>query len=349
MTGEGKEVIRRVTRREFLGFMAAGAGAAISGGCSRSSGGARSRTPGQRRQYSHVNPIALGVYRRNMEEAALAGEAIDSYATDVGRYPVLTTIYAEWHAYPPFPTRVADLHLSRSRALMLTWQPWHHEAGVTQPIYALSTIIAGDHDAFIRRWANEAAAWAKPFYLRFAHEMNGHWFPWSAGVNNNTAAEYAQAWRHVHAIFQEENATNVKWVFCPNEGPQMSNIAQSYPGDAYVDWVAIDGYNWGSSRADTVWRSFYFVFDVAYRTLSQLTTKPIMIAETGCTELGGDKAAWIREGFLSDLPTLFPRLKAVIYFDCAQDGTDWRIGTSRGALDAYREVVTTPLYRGRLP
>ena len=349
MTSEGNRVARRVTRRDFLGFAAAGVGAAISGACRSSSGGLGDRSDVQQRRRGRVDPIALGVYRPNMEEVALAGGAIDSYATDVGRYPAFTTIYAEWYDHPPFPATVADIHLSRGCAPVLTWQPWHHGAGPTQPDYALSTIIAGHHDTFIRRWAHEAATWAKPFYLRFAHEMNGHWFPWSAGVNNNTVAEYAQAWRHIHAIFQEESTTNAKWVFCPNEGPQTSNIARFYPGDNYVDWVAIDGYNWGTSRADTDWRSAYNIFEGAYRTLSQLTNKPMMIGEIGCTELGGDKVEWIREGFLKELPTRFPRVKAVLYFDHAQDGTDWRISTSRDALDAYREVVGSPLYRGRLP
>jgi beta-mannanase len=43
---------------------------------------------------------------------------------------------------------------------------------------------------------------SKPFYLRFAHEMNGKWQPWSPGVNGNTAARYVIAWRHVHHIFR---------------------------------------------------------------------------------------------------------------------------------------------------
>ena len=41
-----------------------------------------------------------------------------------------------------------------------------------QPDYALREIIAGKHDAYIAQWARDAAAWGKPFYLRFAHEMN---------------------------------------------------------------------------------------------------------------------------------------------------------------------------------
>jgi hypothetical protein len=38
-----------------------------------------------------------------------------------------------------------------------------------------------------------ARAWAKPFYLRFAHEMNGKWQPWAPGANGNAAAQYVTA------------------------------------------------------------------------------------------------------------------------------------------------------------
>jgi hypothetical protein len=29
-----------------------------------------------------------------------------------------------------------------------------------------------------------------------------------------------------------------------------------YPGDAYVDWMGVDGYNWGTSQVGSKWRAF---------------------------------------------------------------------------------------------
>ena len=98
---------------------------------------------------------------------------------------------------------------------MVTWAPRDPNKGVNQSKYALKTIIAGNHDAYIRQWARDAATWGKPMYLRFAHEMNGTWFPWSPGVNGNTAKQFRSTWTRVHRIFQEEGATNVRWVWSP--------------------------------------------------------------------------------------------------------------------------------------
>src|SRR5436853_485094 len=83
----------------------------------------------------------------------------------------------------------------------LAWLPWVTTGGVGRPAYALRAIAAGEHDAYVREWARAAAAWGGPLYLRFAHEMNGDWYPWSVGVNGNTSADYQAAWRHVVDIF----------------------------------------------------------------------------------------------------------------------------------------------------
>ena len=73
-----------------------------------------------------------------------------------------------------------------------------------------------------------------------------------------------------------------------------------------------------------------------------------MIAEIACTEEGGDKADWIRQGLLNDLPTLFPKVRAVIWFQ-EQKETDWRVNSSDAALAAFKQVAVSPAYQGRLP
>ena len=112
-------------------------------------------------------------------------------------------------------------------------------------------MIEGHHDAYIREFAEAAKAWGHPFFLRFNWEMNGNWFPWSEGVNGNQPGEYVAAWRHVHDIFTQVGATNATWVWCPNVDPasKLHDLASLYPGDAYVDWTGLDGYNWGTNPA----------------------------------------------------------------------------------------------------
>ena len=159
-----------------------------------------------------------------------------------------------------------------------------------QLAYQLSDVIAGRHDSYITTWATAAKNWGHPFFLRFNWEMNGRWFPWSEGVNGNKPGEYIAAWRHVHELFQRAGARNATWVWCPNIDPYraMQPLNQVYPGDAYVDWTCLDGYNF-----NTPWTSFKDLYKSTYEEItgSIAPTKPMMIGETGSSETGGSKLA----------------------------------------------------------
>ena len=74
----------------------------------------------------------------------------------------------------------------------------------------------------------------------------------------------------------------------------VSGDCVARPGDEYVDWVGIDGYNFGTAKSGMSWRSFNETFKGTYDIVTGLTSRPVMIGETGSTESGGDKAAWIR-------------------------------------------------------
>ena len=232
---------------------------------------------------------------------------------------------------------------------MLDWNPWDSHAGGSnaQPEFALGRILAGDFDAYIRSWATGARDWGHPMFLRFAHEMNGSWYPWSEGVNGNTAGQYVAAWRHVHNIFTSVGATNVTWVWSPNAiYPGSTPLTGLYPGDPYVDWVAIDGYNWGTNpgRPD-VWKSFAQVFTPTYDALGALApSKPVMLAELGSTEHGGSKAAWIAD-VLAQIPANFPRIGAVVWFNWNTDA-DWSIESSPSAQAAFATGIASSVFTG---
>jgi hypothetical protein len=221
-------------------------------------------------------------------------------------------------------------------------------SNLSEPNFQLSDIIEGHHDAYIRKFAEAAKAWGHPFYLRFNWEMNGGWFAWAEGVNGNKAGEYVAAWRHVHDIFTQVGATNATWVWCPNVDPenQMQDLGKLYPGDAYVDWTGLDGYNWGTNptRPDR-WRSFDSLYSSTYKKItgSIAPSKPLMISEVGCSEYGGSKAAWIKD-MLAKIPTNYPKIHGVLWFDKFDDGMDWPIETSASATAAFAEGIQNPAY-----
>lgn len=226
---------------------------------------------------------------------------------------------------------------------LVTWEPWLYSQGVNQPAYSLQSIIDGVHDAYITQWAQASRAWGHPYFLRFAHEMNGNWNCWSERVNNNKPGQYVLAWRHIHDLFSARGVTNVSWVWSPNVLYSGSAaLKELYPGDTYVDWVAMDGYNWGTV-AGHQWQTFTQVFQQTYTELLSITSKPLMIAETASAEQAGNKATWITDGFTNQLPHAFPKIKAVVWFNENKE-TDWRIESSPSAQTAFANAISSNYY-----
>ena len=75
-----------------------------------------------------------------------------------------------------------------------------------------------------------------------------------------------------------------------------SGTAQAYyPGNAYVDWICADGYNWAPELPGASWRSFQEIFAPFYRW-GRSTGKPMVIGEFGTVEgAPGAKAAWFAQ------------------------------------------------------
>ncbi|MBN1405122.1 MAG: hypothetical protein JW946_01230 [Candidatus Omnitrophica bacterium] len=78
---------------------------------------------------------------------------------------------------------------------------------------------------------------------------------------------------------------------------ENNNFMFYYPGDKYVDFIGLDGYNWGNTKTWSRWRSFKEIFEGRLRELENITAKPVIISEFSSTSSGGDKALWIKEAF----------------------------------------------------
>jgi beta-mannanase len=151
----------------------------------------------------------------------------------------------------------------------------------------------------------------------------------------------------VRSIFERQAADNVGWVWSPYVRDRNTDPFEPYyPGHDVVDWVALDGYNWGRRRWWDRWPSFDAIFASSYATLQTLAPdRPIMVAEIGASERGGDKAAWMRDALLQAVPERYPAISAVVWFNQNKpDHADWRVDSSAAALRAWREVVADPRY-----
>jgi len=242
---------------------------------------------------------------------------LTAFETAANKKAAIVNNFYSWSKGGTFPSSFASAVRTHGSIPLITWEPWDSDNGsATQPTYKLSNIINGSFDTYIRQWAIDAKAWNHPFFLRFAHEGNGNWYPWAEQANGNSAGQYSAAWKHVHDIFASVGATNATWVWCINkEYTGSTPLLGLYPGDNYVDWAAVDAYNRGTVNGN-VWKTFTTLVDPTYNTLLTVApSKPFMVAETGTVEEGGSKPTWFTDAFATNMKTKYPRFKALLYFN----------------------------------
>ncbi len=244
---------------------------------------------------------------------------------------------------PGYPRASFDAIRKHGATPIVSQELWYWMRGRKDDL--LPQIVAGEFDAFFRQWARAAKADGKRVLYRFGFEMNGEWFRWSG-----RPAMFRKAWRRAHAIFQTEKATNVKWVWSPNvvsiPRTKENGIHKYYPGDDVVDWVALDGYNFGDHHDKWhTWESFEKVFDKALNEFAKrYPKKRIMIAETGCAADGNNKrAAWIRaaHAYLAKRS----QVKALVWFHYdkrREKEPNWRIDATKESLAAFNETFAKP-------
>ncbi|GAB4082313.1 hypothetical protein GCM10028783_32620 [Modestobacter muralis] len=128
-----------------------------------------------------------------------------------------------------------------------SWQkPMDVAIGAIGPGETWSSARAGAYDARWRESLTELkdvwAGRAGTLYIRFAHESNSNWYPWS--VDASEKDDFVQAWRRFRAL-QEEIFPAAQLVFCVNRESVGTGFdwRQSFPGAEYVDVMAVDYYN----------------------------------------------------------------------------------------------------------
>jgi len=202
---------------------------------------------------------------------------------------------------------------------VLTWQPYLCNASNT-PTDIDNRVATGDYDPYLNQFADGLKSFLsgpdgvfgtaddRRLYFRFAHEMNGDWYPWSANSSGQTPLNYIGMWQHVHNIFEAKgiDSSHVQWVWCVNSKDfgRGYTAEQYYPGDAYVDWMGIDGYNFGNrtfSTSVSVWQTPDEVISPMLTRVHALASKPLGLMETGSSAMTSSginlsaKDQWIQE------------------------------------------------------
>jgi hypothetical protein len=260
------------------------------------------------------------------------------------------------HFYTPFTT---PLPLATLQALdaagatpLLDWSCGASDA----------QIAAGDDDLTIYRYAQALAAYTKPVFLRWFWEMNladrkhAHTActgPDRGAERSGAQSAYIAAWQRIWMIFHgliapaghtAVDASNVAFVWCP--GVSNSDFAGWYPGNAYVDWIAADGYSPAPTHA-----SFSDEFGQFYDwARHQAPDKPIMVAETGAgnsstTAANGQIQAAYLSGAEQAIRGPMNDIQALVYFDAPGNTAGEDAWSLQGAgLHTFAQLAATFTY-----
>ena len=256
----------------------------------------------------------LGVYYGNQGWKMDQVQALESWQ---GKKHAVVNLFTDWTGTTKVMNNLFGQQLpniwSNGNVPMITWEPFTGGSTATD---IEVRIAGGQYDTYIKTWAGRLKVFLagpdgligndddRRVYIRFAHEMNGNWYPWSAALGGNSPASFIAMWRRVVGIFDGLGlgATHVQWVWCVNHEDVGGFSAEAYyPGDEFVDWVALDGYNWGRSETWSSWKSPAECYDAMLTRVRAIAgSKPLALTEFASTTSGGSVAAksqWITDVF----------------------------------------------------
>lgn len=289
--------------------------------------------------------IVLGAWTAGMDADP---RLLDATAARIGARMGIASIFRGRGDTWPYP---GDVRLGAGRTLLVAWslEDWGDYAWWA----------AGHGDGVLRAQAARLRAYGRPVAIRPWAEMNGDWAAHQVrpagrpkAPRGGTPAQFVAAWRRVVTVMRSAGATNVRWVLNPTTDTYAgtTDIRTIHPGNAYVDILGLDGYNWGTGKG-LAWRRFDDVYRTQYARLTAMAPgKPVWLCEVSSADpasragavrvaapAGATKGRWWGDAF-AHLRTGYPRVRAVVLFDAAKE-RDWRVASSSDALLGLRAAV----------
>jgi mannan endo-1,4-beta-mannosidase len=284
------------------------------------------------------------------------GKMLDTLDRQAGKAPSAIEWFSGWDS--DYRGDLVHSAWRRGALPVMTWMSKATLPGSTEPdsAYSLNQIISGTWDKYLTKYAGQIVRTNLPVVIRFDHEMNGNTYPWSSGMYNNTPQKYIEAWRHVWNIFESVGANdNVIWLWAPNRPDKLviragngnTPLADSYPGDAYVDWVGTSAYLRYSDQGST----FDGTFGKSINALQAVTSKPIFFPEIAATQsLNGTDLTTLKAEWITNVLGAFAANPDIVGFcwfnnqathvvDGQDVAYDWRFQSSEASRLAFKAAV----------
>lgn len=196
---------------------------------------------------------------------------------------------------------------ARGGIVTLSWHPWNPVTGENAwdpKGKAVKEVLPGgsQHEKF-NGWLRKVADFILslrtydgkkvPVIFRPWHEMSGAWFWW--GCNSCTPMEYISLYQYTHDQLEKVyGCDNIVWAYSPNvmDGQDDETVIRTYyPGNAYVDVIGFDIYEFDGDNA-TYARKLRKGLQ-AVTKVAAAEGKIGVLSETGCRAL--KDATWFTE------------------------------------------------------
>jgi len=169
--------------------------------------------------------------------------------------------------------------------------------GTTQARQIVQDIRAGRYDAEINAWLRQVLVYVnagRKCVIAPYPEMNGPWVNYGPDTNNLDTKAVIDIYQSFVTKGRELGLTpdKVLWCWAPNDvgwGP----LKNYWPGDEYVDIVGGSAYNWGRLGKGEPWETPEQVINPFVRDIRRLTSKPIIITQTGSGEGDSQTQEWL--------------------------------------------------------
>jgi mannan endo-1,4-beta-mannosidase len=270
---------------------------------------------------------------------------VDDWARDIGAMPQLVAKFEAFSRDRELGPFLAEARHQGVRQVMISWEPWRPvpsrlglaAGSLPQVGYRNGDIAGAVQDDYIRRMARSLASFDGTVWMRYAHEMNGYWYPWSHGP-----VAYRRAWRRVVALFRDEGADNVRFVFSVNANLYENRrtwwrgVRAYWPGRRWIDAVGSTMIDFGGKKNYTVAR-----FAPRIRELHRRTHLPVIL-----TEVNVDQAVrmpWLRS--LRVMLAGMPFIRAVVWSQLPSRGRAHQTNTGVVDWDIRRDPTAAALLR----
>jgi hypothetical protein len=238
-----------------------------------------------------------------------------------GRFAIVR-YYSEW----ALPGRRVDQLVGEDRLVLSSHKPPAPADG------GWAAVADGRQDQMIRALARKYRSYDREIIFIFHHEPHDDASDLKGGAYG-TSAEFKAAWQRIHDLFVAEGAAvsaggkvyfgysaTMPWIL---KGNPAGSADPLYPGDANVDILAHDRYNWASCRGDG-WEEFSDNWAPVV-AMAARRGKYLIPGEFGAPPAGGQRNDWFRKAaqWMKTDPAARRWMIGFSYFHSLHDSCPW--------------------------